>query len=416
MIVLAVTGFAVAGFYGVYGYVRAQGDQTTMNAEAKKLNDAVTIYLNGGGSLTVSDTATSVLAKIQTPVDTNTFHALQTVTAIVPATYDLQAYSVADGRARLTWTGTAYAVGTTGAGFRPVTLSTPKTLTAQTIATSGETFATTSHWVWDFTNPAPAGANNPAGLVITGPQSITTPGTYTWTLTSTISGPLTMRLQNNQFFNGVGTTLNESQSFTYGANFTFAVLGSYVPADATSAKTITYPVTVNIPVVALAVIYAREDGTTSTGFTYAQVTATSGPPATRDGIVLSVAGNPSGVSVYYTYDGTDPTAASNLYTGPFNVPLAAWSGSVPFKAVAIPSGEGSVSGPILSLTLTPTQTQLGAPSFNPSPSGTVAQGSSITVVPNNATTGSPRTVVGDLPLSPPTASSSNATSVPLPNN
>jgi hypothetical protein len=225
-----------------------------------------------------------------------------------------------------------------------------------------------------------------------------------------------MRLQNNQFFNGVGTSLVQSSSFTYGANFTFVILGSYIPGDSTSALTVTYPVTVNIPVASLSVIYAREDGTASTSFTYAQVTATSGPPAVRDGIVLSVAGNPTGVSIYYTYDGTDPTSASNLYTGPFNVPLASWSGSVPFKAVAIPSGAGSVSGPLLDMTLTPTAVQLGAPTLNPSPSSPVPQGSSITVIPNNVATDSPRTVAGDLPLAPPTAISSEAMIFQLPSN
>ena len=81
-------------------------------------------------------------------------------------------------------------------------------------------------------------------------------------------------------------------------------------------------------------------------------------------------------------------------SGPFQVPLPAWSSSISLKAVAISTSGSMVSGPILSLTLTPLQTQLAAPSFNPVSGSTISQSTPVQVIPANSTTDSPRTALG----------------------
>ena len=376
------------------GAMHRQSDSNVLQAEMKRLNDAVTAFTASGGTITSSDNALTVLAKIQTPVNTTTFHALGTMTGYLPATYDLQAYSAADGYARLVWNGSHYQIATSGTGYRPVTLATPKNLTPQNIPTVGQTFATTSQWVWQYQSAGTGGANNPANLSISGPSSITTPGSYTWTLTSSQSGPLSLTLNNGQIYTAVGSSMSQGEAFNYGDRLTFTIIGTFTPGDLTSASTTSLLVTVSIPTSVLAVNYSREDLTTSTNFTYTQVSNPNGPPSVRDGIVLSVAGNPPGVSVYYTYDGSAPTAGSNLYTGPFQVPLPAWSSSISLKAVAISTSGSMVSGPILSLTLTPLQTQLAAPSFNPVSGSTISQSTAVQVIPANSTTDSPRTALG----------------------
>lgn len=102
--------------------------------------------------------------------------------------------------------------------------------------------------------------------------------------------------------------------------------------------------------------YARSLGGSSTGFTYAEVTGAV------NGILLSVTNPPSGTAIYYTYDGSAPTAASNLYTGEFHVPLAAWSASVTLRVRAF-SSASAVAFNDATFTLTPVATALPAPTF-----------------------------------------------------
>jgi prepilin-type N-terminal cleavage/methylation domain-containing protein len=410
LIGLLIAGFTAAGATYTVGVLHKQSDNRVIQSEMQRLNEAATAYVASGGTIGGGDTALTVLAKIQTPVDTTTFHALGTMTGYLPATYDLQAYSASDGYARLVWSGTAFSVANSGAGYRPVHLATAKTLTPQNIATSGATFATTSPWIWQY-GPGGTGSNNKAGLSISGPQTITTPGSYTWTLSGTQSGPLTLTLNSGQIFSGTGTTLSQSEAFNYGDNLSFVIIGTFNPTDKTASSTTTLRVTVAIPTTALSVTYAREDSSSSTNFTYTQVSNPSGPPATRDGIALSVSGSPSGVNIYYTYDGSAPTSSSNLYAGPFQIPLSAWSSSVSFKAVAISNQGSMVSGPILSLTLTPVKAALAAPTLSPASGSTILESSSVTVVPVNGTTDSPRTEKGGVT---PTIVSSRALSFTFP--
>lgn len=112
----------------------------------------------------------------------------------------------------------------------------------------------------------------------------------------------------------------------------------------------------------LALTYGRTAGGNSTSFTYAEVTGA------WNQIALGVTGNLAGLSLYYTYDGSVPTAAAHLYSGPFHVPPAAWSATVALRVIAVTPSSNIVIAP-LDVTLTPAASPLPAPTFGPT-SGT----------------------------------------------
>jgi len=126
----------------------------------------------------------------------------------------------------------------------------------------------------------------------------------------------------------------------------------------------------------LAVVYARSGGGTATGFTYSEVTGAT------NSIVLSVSNAPPGTRIYYTYNGSTPTAASTLYTAAFQVPLASWSSTVSLKAYA-DTGYDNITSPVLSLTLTPIVTTLPQPTLSSSGSA-----SSVSVAMTSSVPGS----------------------------
>lgn len=126
----------------------------------------------------------------------------------------------------------------------------------------------------------------------------------------------------------------------------------------------------------LSVVYARSGGGASTGFTYAEVTGAT------NSIVLSVSNAPPGTRIFYTYNGSTPTAASTLYTAPFQVPLASWSSTVSLKTYA-DTGYDNITSPVLSLTLTPVVTTLPQPTLSSSGSA-----SSVSVAMTSSVPGS----------------------------
>ncbi len=398
LLVLGLLGLATTMVLGgAWALSRRSSDFTLLSSEATRLNAAAAQFKTGGGTIDATDTATSVLLKLQTPLDDNTVKATGNPSSFIALNYDLQPYTASDGAARLIWSSLKYSVVTNGSGYRPVHLHTPKNLAPVSRTVTGASFGVTSKWVWEFSTPDAVGGTSRGGIAITGPANITTAGTYSWTATSSLAGTITLTLRNGQSFSAVGTTLSQASAFNAGDSFTFTVVAALSTSDPTQANSAVLPVTVNIPVTALTVIYGREDGTTSTQFSYAQVSSSSTTPSIRDGIVLSAPGSPAGVSLYYTYDGSDPTAASHLYTGPFHVPLTAWSSSISLKAVAISTVDTYKSGPVLALALTPLQVPLTAPTFSPVSGSTITESAPVYVVPNNTATDSPRTAINTTP-------------------
>jgi prepilin-type N-terminal cleavage/methylation domain-containing protein len=410
LVALAVIGLISAtAAVPVMGAIRKRLDDRAIAGEQAALNRAVAAYVGAGGSLDASDDATSVLIKLQTPLTETSARATGAMHALVPLNHDLIAFAAADERARLVWDRPTlqYKVANSGIGHRPVKLATPKVLAATTRSVEGQQFGTTSKWVWEFSESNATGSGTAAALSWAGPTNITAPGAYSWTLNSSISGNLNITFPNTPTYSTTGTSATQGAAFTYGDVKTFTIVGALTSGDATQAQTQFLTVTVNIPHPELAVEYSREDGTTTTSFSYAQVADSSGVPGARNGIVLSIPGAPAGAAIYYTYDGSEPSqgttgafqpsSTSTLYSGPFHVPISSWSSGVPLKAVAVPAGAGAKSGPVLAVTLTPTKTQLPMPSFSVPNGATVLEGSSVAVIPSDPAAAATRTAVGTMP-------------------
>ena len=157
---------------------------------------------------------------------------------------------------------------------------------------------------------------------------------------------------------GSAPTLNSPIWFTATSSLPASPLPSTVKAAAFhtdpqySASTVA---TTNLSR-SLALDFSRSLGGASTGFTYTEVTGGTNT------ILLSVSNAPAGTTIYYTYDGSPPTAASNLYTGGFHVPLAAWTSSVTLRAFATSSSSNVSFAPSVT-SLTPVQSVLPTPTF-----------------------------------------------------
>lgn len=419
LIALAVIGtISAAAAIPVLGVIRKRIDDRAIIAEQTALNRAVAAYVGAGGEIDASDDAPSVLLKLQTPLTETSARATGGMAALVPLDHDLITFAAADERSRLVWDRptSQYKVANSGAGYRPVKLATPKVLAATTRTVEGQQFGTTSKWVWEFSESNASGSGTAANLSWAGPTNITAPGAYSWTLNSSVSGNLNITIPNTPTYATTGTSATQGATFNYGDVKTLTLAGSLTTADATQAQTAFLTVNVNIPHPELTVAYSREDGSTSTTFSYTQVSSPSAAAGVRNGVVLSIDGAPVGASIYYTYDGSEPSqgttgafqpsSSSTLYTGPFHVPISAWSSGVPLKAVAVPAGAGAKSGPVLAVTLTPIKTQLPMPTFSVPNGATVPEGSSVSVIPSDAAAAATRTAIGTLP----TVYSSRATS------
>jgi hypothetical protein len=136
------------------------------------------------------------------------------------------------------------------------------------------------------------------------------------------------------------------------------------------------------------VVYSRNDLSTSTVFTYAQMTSVP-----VDGIILGPSGILTGVtySIKYTCDGTDPRSSGTavVYAGDFVVPFANWTGSGGTTATLMVSLTSSDPRYLASVpstfTLSISSTALPAPTFSiSSAGGPVPVGTIITFTETNA--------------------------------
>ena len=156
----------------------------------------------------------------------------------------------------------------------------------------------------------------------------------------------------------------------------------------------------------LSASFGRADNRTTDlyGFNIADLVS---PDAT--GIVLS--DNIDGYVIFYTLDGSDPTASPTAasYSGPFAPGQSFFGPNVTLRVAAVSSDARITSSPILTYTLSAEQTPLMAPSFVTPNSAPLAPETPV-VISMNGGNGSPRTEVNN---GVPTRSSSSATSFPL---
>lgn len=99
----------------------------------------------------------------------------------------------------------------------------------------------------------------------------------------------------------------------------------------------------------------------------------SGTYSYSGGISVSISDSTSGVSIYYTTDGSTPSAKSTLYTGPIAMPAV--PATKTFKAIAVQNGVSSWSVGTATYTITP---PLPPPSYSPA-SGTYTGGQTVTI-------------------------------------
>jgi len=114
------------------------------------------------------------------------------------------------------------------------------------------------------------------------------------------------------------------------------------------------------------------------------------------GQTVTIADGDANASVYYTSDGSTPTASSTQYTAPVALSTA---GTVTIKAIAIDAGTSSA---VATATYTVTASTVPAPTFSPA-SGTVAVGQTVTIADGDAGASIYYTIDG----STPTASSTH---------
>lgn len=228
---------------------------------------------------------------------------------------------------------------------------------------------------------------------INGADLLTATGnsTYTATGASYSAGYTNYRFNNTDHYvynNAVITpaaaTLTNSWSLPSNAyatvnNAGVVTVSSLPESDITLTLTVTVAVTGGTP--------AAPGGTTLTATKEITIQGTTpaAPTITRTGNTVSIATTSAGVTIYYTTDGSTPTASSTLYTGPFDLTTSPTT----VKAIAIRDGHGST---VASETL---QMQLAAPVITISNTGlatiTAEAGATIhyTTDGTTPTTGSP---------------------------
>lgn len=194
---------------------------------------------------------------------------------------------------------------------------------------------------------------------INGADLLTATGnsTYTATGASYRAGYTNYRFNNTDHFvynNAVITpadaTLTNTWSLTGNTyatvnNAGVVTVSSLPESDITLTLTVTVAVTGGTP--------AAPGGTTLTATKEITIQGIipASPTITRTGNTVSIATTSVGATIYYTTDGSTPTASSTLYTGPFDLTTSPTT----VKAIAIRDGHGST---VASETL---QMQLAAP-------------------------------------------------------
>lgn len=194
---------------------------------------------------------------------------------------------------------------------------------------------------------------------INGADLLTATGnsTYTATGASYSAGYTNYRFNNtdhyvydNAAITPAAATLTNSWSLTGNAyatvnNAGVVTVSSLPESDITLTLTVTVAVTGGTPAAPSGTTLTASKEITIQGINPAE------PTITRTGNTVSIATTSAGVTIYYTTDGSTPTASSTLYTGPFDLTTSPTT----VKTIAIRDGHSST---VASETL---QMQLAAP-------------------------------------------------------
>ena len=198
------------------------------------------------------------------------------------------------------------------------------------------------------TNPTINGA---ALLTATGNSTYTATGaSYSAGYTNYRFNNTDHYVYNNAAITPAAATLTNTWSLTSNTyatvnNAGVVTVSSLPESDITLTLTVTVAVTGGTP--------AAPGGTTLTATKEITIQGIipAAPTITRTGNTVSIATTSAGATIYYTTDGSTPTASSTLYTGPFDLTTSPTT----VKAIAIRDGHGST---VASETL---QMQLAAP-------------------------------------------------------
>jgi hypothetical protein len=327
-LVVAVTSFLATDAVGVTAYLVTESATPPLANDAGWAASAPThVTASGAGAITFYGYAKDAAGNVSTGLSSTCTITLGDVVAptvdtfVVPATADSLTVAITSATA-------SDAVG----------------VTAGMITESGTApLAGAAGWVaWTGSGGLPVGL-----------QSYTTPG----------AGAKTLRLWAKDAAGNVSSALTAACTFTVSqvATPTFLpIAGSYIadqsvaiscatagatihyttdgstPTDASPTYSGAISVTSSTTLKAIAMKTGLTDSAVgSATYTLQCATPTFNPPAGTYGGTQSVtiASTTSGAEIRYTTDGSDPSGASTLYTGPVSVPASAT-----LKAIAIKSG------------------------------------------------------------------------------
>ena len=319
----------------------------------------------------------------------------------VSATETLEAIAVKSGDTNSAVVSAAYTI--TSA---PPTISTP-TFTppagaytsAQSVTISDATAGAAIYYTTDGTTPTVSSA------VYAGP--ITVSATETLQAIAVKSGDTNSAVASAAYTitpQGPPPTTVSTPTFTPPAG-AYTSAQTVAISDATSGATIYYTTDGSTPTTSSAVYagpitvsatetlqaIAAAPGDTDSAVASAAYTITSAPPTVStptftppagpytSAQTVTIADATSGATIYYTTNGTTPTASSAIYGGPITV-----SATETLEAIAVKSGNTDSAVASAAYTITPPPTTVSTPTFTP-PAGTYTSAQSVTI--SDATSG-----------------------------
>ncbi|PYP99795.1 MAG: hypothetical protein DMF83_29820, partial [Acidobacteria bacterium] len=242
--------------------------------------------------------------------------------------------------------------GGTFAGSVTVTMSTTTSGASIYYTTDGST-PTTASSVYTVPVPLTTTTTLRAMAAASGmTNSSVTSATYT---ISQAAAPPTFSPAGGSFVGSVTVTMSTATS---GATIYYTTDGS-TPTTASSAYTGPVPLTTTTTLRAMAAASGMANSSvTSAAYTIRVVAPTFSPAGGTYTSTLSVSISETtpGATVYYTTDGSTPTTASSVYTGPISVPR-----TTTLRAMA--AAPGMANSAVTSATYT---LQTATPTFNPS--------------------------------------------------